>query len=138
MNCPHCGIEIATDLLGAPLAKEGHTPVQQFIAVYSSAFRIKHKADPIVAGMQAAAAKNIVKSLGLDKAKRFAFAYLAMNDAFFLTKQHDLVTMYQNLTKIGVALETGKVTTRADVNQAERRQQNAQAFAGLLEEPKDG
>lgn len=133
MNCPHCGKDIETDLLGAPVKIDGSAPVQQFIAVYKDAFRTKFKAEPVVVGMNAKAAKSIVQALGVDRAKRLAFAYVTMNDPFFLTKQHDLVTMYGNLQKISVALETGKVTTRAEINLIDRKDAIKGAFAHLRE-----
>jgi hypothetical protein len=48
--------------------------------------------------------------------------YCQMDDGWFLTKGHDFGTFIENLTKVGLALDTGSFTTRADIKQIEKKQ----------------
>lgn len=130
MKCPNCQHEFEADLAGAVPEKN---PTNQFIASYAEAFKERWKTNPIMGPKNAGVAKRIVAALGPERARRYAWVYVSMNDFHFVNRQHDLVTMEQNLNKIAVAAETGKITTRNDAQKLERRQTNLEAFSSILE-----
>jgi hypothetical protein len=113
-------------------------PTNKFIAAYCEAFKRRYETNPPIIGQSAGLAKNIVKSLGLDRACRLVETYVAMNDSYFQTKGHDLSTFYANISKVVVHHETGKSVTRSEANNLERRQTNINAFAKLLAEAGSG
>jgi hypothetical protein len=126
--CPHCGKEIETDLLGKPLEKGN--AVHQFITSYCDAYKARHGTSPVPSP---GAAKAIVRALGKDEAIRLAEVYLAMKDQYFINKGYDLETLRANLTKVKVAADTGRITSREQAKQSELGGANAAAIRRAIE-----
>ncbi len=91
-------------------------PVNAFIARYCEVFKVRYGINPVVDGRAAGVARQMVKSLGVDKACKLVECYLTMRDTFFAQKRHDLVTFSMNLNSIAVYAETG-----AGFNQTQAR-----------------
>lgn len=106
--------------------------VRAFLAAYCEAFRARYGTAPVVTGVAAGQARNVVKSLGKDRAIALVQAYLTMNDAWFLQKTHDLGTFVTNLNKVLVKAETGRSMTSGEIRNIERRETTANAFGALL------
>lgn len=102
----------------APEAAKG-AAVKEFIAAYCEAFRSRYGTNPPVTGKDAGIAKNIVKGVGIVRAKGLVETYLGMNDAFYLMKRHDLGTLVTNLNAVTVKHDTGGGITRTEARQAE-------------------
>lgn len=126
--CPHCGRDIETDLLGKPLEKG--RAVHDFIGRFCELYKARFGTNPVP---NAAAAKAIVKALGLDEAVRLAEVYLAMKDSWFITKGYDLECLRSNLTKVKIAADTGRVASQGQAKQSERGGANASAIRRALE-----
>jgi hypothetical protein len=107
--------------------------VHDFIAHYCEVYKLSdYNINPVCYGQQAGAAKNIIKAIGLERAKIYAEAYLQMKDSWFVTKAHDLVTFAGNLNKIKMFVETGKINTRHKAQTDELLQHNIQAAREAL------
>jgi len=120
----------------APLATtaEPSSPVKDFIAVYCDAFKARYGTWPTVGKKGAGIARRIVAEVGIAKAKLCAQAYVAMGDAWFLTRNHDLATLESNLTKVAAYADTGQTITSAGARQAELYSHNAAVVDAMLRE----
>lgn len=116
--------------------KEIGRQTRDFIKNYCDLYKVKHKVYPDCKGPQAAAAKRIIESSGCDNAIAYIPYYLEMKDNWFITKAYDLITFAQNLNKIKIFAETGKLTTKQQAHQNELLQGNLQAMQEALNERK--
>jgi ribosomal protein S18 len=112
-----------------PTQPEG---VRQFIAAYCDAFRDRYGTTPVVSGIAAGQAKNIVKTIGSARACELVGTYLKMNDSWFVQRTHDLSTFVTSMNKVVVKHQTGTSVSRQEANQLERNDATAAAFANLL------
>jgi len=108
--------------------------VKDFIAVYCDAFKSRYGTWPTVGKKGAGIARRIVAEVGFEKAKLCAQAYVAMGDAWFLTRNHDLATLESNLTKVAAYADTGQTITSAGARQAELYSHNAAVVDAMLRE----
>lgn len=109
------------------------SPAKAFIEAYCDAFRGRYGTNPQIIGKDAGIAKRLAKDLGVGRARDLVGTYLSMNDPFFLTKRHDLGTFATNLNAVTVKHETGAAPTRAQINEVDRRQTNANVWGPILE-----
>jgi hypothetical protein len=86
------------------------SPSAKFIGTYVAAFKKRYgeKSRPDVGGKVQGGIKRLLSSTPLDRACDMIQVYLQMDDDWFKTKAHDFGTFEQNLTKVGLALDTGK------------------------------
>lgn len=81
-------------------------------------------------------AKNLLKYVPLERAKRLVTAYLDMRDQWFITKRHSLTVLIDNIDAVNTFLETGATVTRIQINHLERaettRSQLDRVAKGLL------
>lgn len=98
------------------------SPVGFFVANYISAYQQRYGASarPALVGKVQGQIKRFLAETQLDRACELIQTYLGMNDSWFLTKAHDFGTFIENLSKIGLKLDTGKTTTRAEIKNAEK------------------
>lgn len=96
----------SVQVVGAERAP-GKSSAAQLIAAYCDAFKIRYGMSPPIDGKAAGLAKNLLRSIPLEKACLLVQAYLQLEDQWFLTKCHDFPTFIQNLTKVAVALSHG-------------------------------
>lgn len=82
-------------------------PGQDFIATYCEAYKKRYGVNPIVTPKDGGICQRLLKAVPLEKAKDLIQAYLQIEDRWFMTKCHDLVTFEQNLGKVAVALANG-------------------------------
>lgn len=82
----------------------------KLIAAYIRAFKAKYgdQTRPEITGKTAGQVKALLKSVPIERAVQLVQVYLQMDDRWFETKHHDFGTFIENLTKIGVALDTGQ------------------------------
>lgn len=97
---------------------EGQTPAepppqssgQLFVGTYVKAYRKRYgeKARPDLGGKTQGGIKRLLADYPIDRACEMIQVFLQMDDPWFVTKAHDFETFAQNLTKVGLALDTGK------------------------------
>lgn len=92
------------------------SPSSQFIGSYVLAYRKRYgeKARPDLGGKVQGGIKRLLSGMPLQRACEMIQVFLQMDDQWFLTKAHDFGTFEQNLTKVGLALDTGKSGGMAD------------------------
>ena len=103
------------------------SPTKLFLASYAEAFKKRYRTNPVINGKAAGIAKRLVEgknSIPVEKAKKLIEEYLSMNDAWFLTKRHDLATFESNLNSVHVKNETGEGMSARDARDAERKHSN--------------
>jgi hypothetical protein len=103
-------------------AAEIKSPVGYFIGTYVRAYQAKHgeKARPDLRGKVQGQIKSLLKEVPLQRACDLIQTYCQMSDSWFLTKAHDFPTFMENLGKVGLALDTGKVMTQTQIRQADK------------------
>lgn len=82
----------------------------RFIGVYVEAYQKRYgeKARPTLGGKALGGVKRLLSDLGANRACELIQVFMQMDDPWFLTKAHDFETFAANLTKVGLALDTGK------------------------------
>lgn len=92
------------------------SPGRVLISKYVDAFRRRYgeKTRPEITGKTAGQVGALLKSIPLARAIQLIQVYLQMDDPWFETKHHDFGTFVENLTKVGVALDTGKAPGGVD------------------------
>lgn len=100
----------------------GVAPSQAFIAAYSTAYKARYgeAARPSLDGKTVGLIKQFVQDTPIERAVLLVETFLTMNDAWFITKAHDFGTFRENLTKIGLALDTGRSSTATQARMAEK------------------
>lgn len=97
------------------------TETKSLIAFYCEAWKSRYNSNPPIGGKEAGIFRTLVKDLGFEKAKNFVNAYLQMPDPWFVTKRHDAATLRLNLNSVEHFITTGKLVTRKDVNELDKR-----------------
>lgn len=92
---------------------------RDLVAHYCETYRSRYGTNPIIKPQDGKALKTLGENLGGEKAKQLITSYLSMNNAWFVTKAHDITTMLQNLNQIQNFVATGQVVTLADARNAE-------------------
>lgn len=107
------------------------SPVGFFISRYVEAYRVRYgaKARPDLSRKVQGQIKLYVGETPLSRAVAMIETFLDMGDSWFLLKSHDFGTFRENLSKIGVALDTGRTVTRREANAAESADAGAKAIA---------
>lgn len=106
----------------APTAIVLEARTQPLVAAYCEAFKARYGTNPPIMGKDSGLLKNVVRSLGLPRSKELIRTYLAMNDAFFLKRRHDIATFALNLNAVAVKADTGQTVTHQDTVNAESRE----------------
>lgn len=110
--------DAAAKLHAAIVAREKKPKgVHEFIKAYCDAWALRYGKSPLMNGRATGAAKRLVADLGQSRAIEVVEKYLTMNEAFFLQRRHDLVTLEANLNTI----VAGNAVTRTQIQQVERR-----------------
>lgn len=78
------------------------------ISVYCEAYKKRYGANPTITRKDSGQLANLLKSVGQDRLSQMLQVYLQMDDPWFKTRTHDVSTFIGSLSKIGVALQTGK------------------------------
>lgn len=81
----------------------------KLISEYILAYRRRYgeTTRPEITGKTAGQVKQLLKAVTIDRAIQLVQVYLQMDDRWFETKCHDFGTFVENLTKVGLALDTG-------------------------------
>ena len=79
----------------------------QVLRAYCDAYRIRYGVSPVITGKVAGLAKNLLRTVSVERLSRLVQAYLQMEDKFFLLKCHDFVTFSENIQRVAVALYHG-------------------------------
>lgn len=118
----------------APSASGKVNPVGVFLGAYRSAFRGRYgNGARLDIGKQATGRiQQLLADVPLERACALIEAYCGMNDSWFMTRGHDLETFMQNLTKVGLKLDTGRVTTRQEAQRTEIQDANVQAMKDYM------
>lgn len=86
------------------------SPAGFFIGRYVKAYQGRYgdRARPDLRGKVQGLIKRFLDDTPIERACGLIETYLSMNDAWFITKAHDFVTFQENLSKVGLKLDTGK------------------------------
>jgi len=104
--------------------------VNEVIAHYVWCFREKFNGkSPVITSVEAGAAKNLVKNLGVDKAKESVTGYFLLKDAYHFNRLYPLQDLQQAtiLNKIGVVEHTGININQSMARQIEKTENNRSA-----------
>lgn len=107
------------------------------IATYVDAYRKQYDgADPPIEGRNAGAARHLagMKRFSDEHLAAIVEEYVGMEDAWFLTKAHDLPTLLANLNKVTLKLQTGASLTSHEVRSRERKQTTLNTFGKRIRE----
>jgi hypothetical protein len=116
----------------APASKSN--PSFELVQHWKSEFKAVYGNEPIPAGKEWGSAKNLLRFVPLERAKRLVTAYLGMKDHWFITKRHSLAVMLDNLDAVNTFLETGNTVNRTQIAQIEK----AEASLSQLDRVKKG
>jgi hypothetical protein len=97
--------------------------------------RYKSQRSPDIRGKTAGQLNGLAKDLGLDRARVLITAYLQMPDEWFVTKTHDVSTLLSNLAKVALFADSGRMITRSDIKQLEKKHESSN-LDKLIEEGK--
>jgi hypothetical protein len=89
---------------------------QQLIALYCDLWRLRYKStrSPDVGGRAAKRIKDLVNDFGAARAEVLIRAYLQMPDQWFVTKTHDIETLWSNLNKVSLFADSGRMITKQE------------------------
>lgn len=90
--------------------------------LYKELWKQKYGAEAPFGGKEAGQISTLVKSYGLEKTKQYIEAFLQMNDQWFLTKRHDLGSLTTNLNAVAQFIETGRMFTKKEIQNADSSQ----------------
>jgi hypothetical protein len=118
---------------------EKPAPKGIFVAAYVRAYQARYgaRARPDLQGKVQGMISRFVDQTPIERACDLIQVYCQMNDPWFLTKAHDFGTFVENLSKVGLALDTGKVITRTEAHQLDRKQATANVFDKLIREAEE-
>lgn len=122
--------ELATGLRKKSAGSEQGAKAHAFLAAYARAFKARYQTNPEISGKDRGIAKRLAGGMSLERGEELVFAYLAMNDQWFIQRKHSLPVLEQDLNKVAVFAATGKFTTRAEARAAEQ----GSAFDRLIAE----
>lgn len=89
------------------------------IAYYCESWKKRYNANPPIGGKESGIIKRLVSDFGPRRTCELLRCYLGMDDAFFLTKRHDLATFSLNLNSIVAKLDGGITISRKNAQLAE-------------------
>ena len=112
-------------------AGEGENPVREFIGLYCELWKSRYKTNPEMGGKPAGVAKRLVKNLGIRRARELVYAYLEMNDIWFIQQRHDLTTLESKLSAVVIYADTGATVTQGELRQADKTQTNRNVWDSL-------
>jgi hypothetical protein len=105
---------------GSAISKDAAKPnAGAFIGTYCRAWKERYDARPEITGKEQGIAKRLSGSIGTERASELVESFIRMNDAWFLTKRHDLATFDQNLNAVVQFHDTGKQVTQQQARAAE-------------------
>jgi hypothetical protein len=85
------------------------TPTQEFIGAYVKAFQSRYPGGrPDLSPKVQGGIKRLLAGMPLDRACAMIQVYLQLDEPWFKTKAYDFGTFEQNLSKVGLALDTGR------------------------------
>lgn len=122
---------------GAPPAPpEIKSPVGFFIANYVNAYQQRYGGNtrPSLAGKVQGQIKRFIEETEIHRACELIQTYCQMSDPWFLTKAHDFTTFMENLNKVSLKLDTGRVVTRTEAHAEDRKQATFNVFDDIIQE----
>lgn len=110
------------------------SPVGVFIAAYVKAYQSRYGVDarPDLRGKVQGQIKRFVSETPLERACALIETFCEMGDEWFLTKAHDFGTFIENLSKVGLKLDTGRAPTRTDARNTERTDHQRDQIARIM------
>lgn len=111
--------------------------VSKAIAIFCQEYKRRYSVNYRMTGKDVGIIKRMLSSVGLPVFERLCVAYVDMPDQWFLTRRHDLVTFESSFAKVSQFEQSGRTITRAEIDQIDRRQANANVFEKLIAEQKE-
>jgi hypothetical protein len=131
--------DLSSQVVEAPSAGAGSKPAisgaNEVIGLYCDEWRERYRMEtsPPIKPADAKRFKELVQTVGLERAKALVRAYLAMPDAWYVTKRHDIWTLMSNLNAVSQFADSGRMITRAEVNELDSNVTNMQTMRALRE-----
>ncbi len=98
--------------LSAPSGK-AKKPVGLFIGRYVEAYQRRYGVRPeLNDGKIQGQISKFVQAQPLERAMNLIETYLQMDEPWFITKAHDFITFKENLQKVGLALDSGRDSSK--------------------------
>lgn len=85
----------------------GKLATAKLVAAYCDAYKERHGSFPVVDGKAAGIARNLLRTLSLERAQDLVQAYLQMDTPWFRTRGWALDTLAQNLNVVALSLANG-------------------------------
>lgn len=103
------------------------------IAHYCDKWKIAYRvnSNPVISAPDSKRLKDLIKTVGYEKAENLITGYLKMGDKWFITKRHDIPTMLSNLNSITQFLENGKLVTQSELQNLDKNQTNQNTLDAL-------
>ncbi len=103
------------------LAEEPPKPKgSELVAFFCDKWKEKYGYSAKIGGQSAKALKTVLTDFGMDRSKILVEAFLKMNDAYFVKKRHDPISLQQNLLAVGHFADSGKLITNHESREIER------------------
>lgn len=123
------------DASSAPESASKVESAKDLIALYCDLWRERYNAEkyPVVLPQHAKLVKTLRETAGHERAKVLITAYLSMPDSWFVTKNHDIPTLMQNLTNVSRFADTRRLITKSDIRDLEVSATNAETLKAIRE-----
>lgn len=124
-----------------PSASKAERPKVETAATweaYSVEYELRHKAEPVRNATVNSQMAAFVRRVGKERAPDVAAFFVQHNDYAYVKAMHPVGFLLRDAEKLHTEWKTGQRMTTGQARQADRTQNNLNAFAGLLEASKQG
>jgi len=104
---------------GASGKQKTPSEIAPLIGSWVEAWKSRYKTRPPIGGKDRGILLRLLKDYGLVRVQNLMRAYIDMNDHFYLTKRHDLVTLEANISAVTAKLDSGITISRKNAIMAE-------------------
>jgi hypothetical protein len=98
------------------------TVTNEVVAVYCTEFKKRYGSNPIIMQPHAKQLRQLLETVGSERAKELVRAYFQMNDKWYVTKRHDTWTLISNIQAVQQFNETGKTITGKEAQDIENQE----------------
>ncbi len=105
------------------------------VKLYCDLWKARYQSprSPDITGATAGRIRRLVADVGEARAAKLVEAFLQMPDSWFVTKSHSIPCFLDNITKVGLFADSGKMVSRTEANQLDRKVATANVRQQLRE-----
>lgn len=119
---------------GSAKAADATAPNTKTWAAYANAYQTRYRVQPVRNAKVNAQISNLVKRLGADEAPQVAGFYLTHNKAIYISSKHSVDLLLRDCEGLRTEWATGSRVTDTHARQMDRKQNNADVGAVLIQE----